>query len=223
MREKSGDDFVLGISGNERTVEVRNREVQESVKIEKQFLDLELLKKRSNSKTFPGWLISEIKQARDKSNFEMALLMQTIYKKYKQYELSEKIILNGWKGKSSLQIIEKPDSFEIITYQKEDQESKPKKVSKHISKAEVNEVLTIINELDKNEKIPTRSIGEFLYKEEWDRVFSNRFEHTNLNYILRLLDYYGIIKYRGGKSIVLKDIKEIQEVSSISKSEVAKN
>ena len=175
-------------------------------------IDLNLLRKRSNAKTFSGWLLGEMKKASNEENLNMAKLIEFIYKKYKTYETSEKIVLNSWKGKSGIKVFVNPDSFDVITHVKKDQDSKPVEVSRNIKKREVNEVIIIINKINNGQKIPTREIGEMFYHEKWNDIFSNRFEHTELNLILRILDYFGIIHYRGGFTLVLKNVREIQEV-----------
>jgi len=184
---------------------------QNIIQIEKPGIDLNLLKKRSNAKTFPGWLIGEIKRNSKAGNLEMVKMLEFIYKKHKELT-SDEIYLQGWKGKSSIQVFVKPESFDVITYQKPDQDEKPRDVTRNIKKEEVNRVLVIINRLNNGEKIPTRKIGEAYYKEDWNKVFANRWEHTELNLILRLLDYYKITHYRGGYTLVLNPIKEIQEI-----------
>ena len=183
-----------------------------SIEIEEKKLDINLLKRKSNSKTFSGLLIGDMKMARDNKNFELAELIQHYYKKYMEFQTREKVILKGWKGKSSLEIIEHPDYFTIITFQKEDKDSEPKEIKRDITKFEVNRIINTINNLNKGKRISTRDIGEFAYKRDWDKIFADRFLHTNLNLILRLLDYYNLTKYRGKYTTVLKPVREIQEV-----------
>ena len=117
------------------------------------------------------------------------------------------------KGKSDIKIIVKPNYFIVITHQKKDQNSKPEEIRIEIPKKEVNLIISCINHLKSDKKkILTREIGEFAYKQPWDDIFSNRSLHTQLNLIFRILDYYNVIKYRGGKTTVLNPIREIQEV-----------
>ncbi|CAK0756661.1 hypothetical protein CCP1ISM_60014 [Azospirillaceae bacterium] len=174
-------------------------------------IDLNLLRKKSNANTFPGWLIGEIRRASKEGKLEMVKALEFIYKKHKELT-SDQVELKCWKGKSSFNVFVKPESFDVVTYQKPEQGAVPREITRNIQKVEVNHVLLIINQLNKGEKIPTRNIGEAYYKEEWDKVFANRFEHTELNLILRLLDYYKITHYRGGYTTVLKPVREIQEV-----------
>lgn len=180
--------------------------------IEIQKLDLSLFRKRGNSHTYAGYLIQKMKEARDQRNFDVALLIQFFYKKFLEFEEHEKVQLKGWKGKSGIQVINKPDYFTIVTYQKEDQDSEPHQVTRDISKMEVNRIIGVINQLNEGKKISTRDIGEKAFKREWDKIFADRFLHTNLNLILRLLDYYGLTHYRGKYTTVIKNCREIQEV-----------
>jgi len=175
-------------------------------------LDLSILKKKSSAKTPAGLILSYAKEFKKKENLEMTILFQELYKKIIAMETSEKVVLKSWKGKSSIQIIEEPSYFIVVTFQKQDQDSLPREVKREIPKLEVNKIIKTISELNKGEKISTRDIGELAYKKNWDDIFSDRFLHTNLNLILRLLDYYEITRYRGKYTTVIKKVKEIQEV-----------
>lgn len=190
----------------------QSKPLEEIEKTSQPKLDLNILKKRSSAKTPSGLILSYAKEFKKKDNLEMTILFQELYKKIISMETREKVILKSWKGKSSIQIIEKPDYFIIITFQKDDQDSIPHEVKREIPKLEVNRIIKTISELNKGEKISTRDIGELAYKRKWENVFSDRLLHTNLNLILRLLDHYEIIRYRGRYTQVIKKIKEIQEV-----------
>lgn len=167
-------------------------------------IDISIFKKHGNSKTYSGYLIQKIKEARDKGNQELVFLINHFYTKYIEFQKSERIWLDGWKGKSSIKVTEGLDKFIIITFQKEDQDSAPKEVKREITKEEVNHILKVILQLNKGEPIHTRAIGEMAYKKDWDTIFADRYLHTQLNLILRLLDFKDLIKYRGGRSLVLK-------------------
>lgn len=173
-------------------------------------IDLSIFRKRGNSKTFPGWLIGKIKQARVDGNMELVILLTELYNKYKQFE-TENVKLKNWKGKSGIKLIVKPNHFIVVEYRKADQDSDPEEVKTEILKEEVNEVITALNQLDEEEPIPTRKIAESVYNKPWKHVFSDRRAHINLTLCLRILDYYKIIKYRAGKSTILDKVKEIQE------------
>ena len=196
-------------------VEIKNKNIDIEKIQPNPNLDLSLFKKKGNSKTFKGWIIIQMNGARKAGNLEMAELLQFIYKKYLEFETSEKVVLKGWKGKSSMQIINSPDYFTVITFQKEDQDQKPHEVKRDITKLEVNRIIKVINELSAlngGKRISTRDIGEKAYKRKWDDIFADRFLHTNLNLILNILQYYKLTSYRGKYTTVIKEAREIQEV-----------
>jgi hypothetical protein len=203
------DDFTI-VTNAKNTKEIRSKPLELIDRTNK--LDMGIFRKKSNANTSCGIILSYAKIFKKQGNLEMALFCQELYKKIYNLQKQEKVILNNWKGKSSLEIIEHPDYFTIITFQKEDKDSEPKEIKRDITKFEVNRIINTINNLNKGKKISTRDIGEFAYKRDWDKIFSDRQLHTNLNLILRLLDYYNLTKYRGRYTIILKPVREIQEV-----------
>ena len=176
-------------------------------KIEREGLDKSIFRKKGNSKTYSGYLIQKLKEARKQNNFDVASLIEHFYKKYREFE-EERIFLKGWKGKSGIKVITHPDKYIIITHQKPDQDSKPREFRREISKEEVNRVILAIEHFNMLEKINTRQIGEFVYKGyTWDEIFADRFKHTQLNLILRLLDYKKMIKYRGRFTTIINKLE----------------
>ena len=187
---------------NKMSKEIFERNVQKEV--HENNIDTSLFRKKSSAKSFRGKLIGYIKKARNEENVVMVQLLSKIYKDYMDFEAISRLALQSWKGKSSIEIIQKPDIFIVITYQKPSQDEEPREIKREIAKEEVNEVIKAINYLNKGEKINTRYIGERVYGKDWDLIFSDRYLHTQLNLILRLLDHYGITHYRGGYTTVLK-------------------
>lgn len=195
----------------------------------------------SQAKTFKGWLQGYINKSRktELSNIELPYVLQQILDKYKEYEkknVMSSVKLDNWKGQDRIRFIEKPDYFEVYTHQKKDQDSLPKETKREITKLEINQVIAAINtskgtidkktketyyktkEIAKNYSIianikQTKS-GENLFpnnKFVWSRFFGNRHLHTNLNLCLRLLDYYKVIRYRAGRSVILNKNFEFQK------------
>ena len=204
----------LGIL-NSAKKELKEKEIE--VYESKRDLDLRIFKKKGNSKTYHGWLIQKIKEARQENNLDVAELLMNCYTKFNEFKEHERVILKGWKGKSGIQIIDYPDYFEVITFQKPNQDEEAIEIKTEITKLEVNRIINVINELNTGEKINTRDIGERAYKREWDKIFADRPLHIQLNLILRILDYYNLTKYRGKYTTVLKPVKEIQELLSLNK------
>ena len=190
-------------------IEKRARQI-ERVETSQSKIDLSLFRKRGKATTYKGYLIQKMKEAKEIGNLELVMLIQHFYKKYLEYETSQEVRLKSWKGKDKIQFIEKPDRFIVITHQKEDQDSPPKDSYREISKEELNNTLKVINRLWQGKKLHSRIIGEALYGQKWETTFSDRFLHTQYNFIMRTLDYLGIIHYRGKFTTLLKQINEIQ-------------
>lgn len=180
-------------------------------------LDIKLLRKRGNERTYRGWLIQRMKDARDQRNFDVCELLQTCFKEYERFETSERVKFESWKGKSGIKIFLQPDKIIVVRYQKRDKDSEVKEIKTEILKADINDVINSINRInklnDKKEKIESSTIASTTYQEEWKDIFSNRSLHIQFTHILGILDYYGLIKYyRSGKVIVLKSVREIQDL-----------
>ena len=181
--------------------------IEPPMQIEKQGLDKNLLKKRGNSKTFLGWILARMQDARKQQNFEIAKLLETIYKKGMEFQTSEKIRLTSWKGKSGIKILEHPDKFICITYQKETPNTEPKEIKKEILKTELNNLIVVLNSFKDKNKIPTSAIAEKYYQTGWKKVFSNRIQHTYLVYMLNILEKKEKIKYsRKGFTTINKNL-----------------
>ena len=178
-------------------------------------LDISLLKKKINAKTFKGYLLQTMKNASKNGNLEMAQVAQHYYKKYLEYEIQEKVTLNSWKGKSGINVLDKPDKIIIERYAKMEPGEKPKKITQEITKQEINKVIIAINKLKDSceNKIPTSKIAEEVYNIKWKALFATRPEHIKLTHILNVLDsHYGVIKYsKRGITQVIKETKELQQ------------
>ena len=65
-------------------------------------IDVKILNKKTNAKTFAGWLIGKTKQARNENNPEVMHLLTSIYEKYMELEkrrlqpVIELEIIEGW-------------------------------------------------------------------------------------------------------------------------------
>ena len=201
-------------------------------------IDTSVFRKKSNSHSFRGWIIGKIKQAKNEENLDVLFMMKEIYNKYLEFETKARINLRGWKGKSSFEVIKKPDSFEVITYQRKDKYSEPKEIKREISKKEVNliyeSICNILNSRGKNtiikEKVSSKDIAreycilsnlnENSYKKplfdkdgfNYDEFFADRFLHIQTNLILRLLDFYGFINYVGRYVQLLDNRPDIQTI-----------
>lgn len=195
----------------------------------------------SEAKTFRGLLISFINKAKkDKlilTKVEARFLLEELLGHYDKFNPSKvEVRLPGWKGKSSIKFIELPDSFDIITYQKPDQDSEAKEIKTNIHKDEINNVIEAVNtcpyRTDKKgnrykhsvdiaerfchvAKIALDKKGNALFPNnlfEYSLFFGDRRLHKNLNLSLRLLDYFKVIRYRGKRSVILNNNFKFQLV-----------
>jgi len=128
-------------------------------------LDNSLFKKKGNSKTFKGYMIQKMKEARNLNNLEMVWTIQHFYKKYLEFEskimvpLVEIEIIEGWKGKDKLNMSMGFNSnFSIIEHRKEKETGEVHDVPHLIPFENVNKILCIINKLKINESIPYRKV-----------------------------------------------------------------
>lgn len=176
-------------------------------------LDLSIFKKRTNAKTPAGIVLNHAKKFRKDGNIEMAMYMQELYKQIYNLEESEKIRLEGWKGKSGLKLIEKPDMIVVEWYKKDDKGEKAKKHTTEIIKEEINKFIIAIEKLNEGKWIESRDLAEEVYKCNWDSlVFANRKRHVKFTQILNVLEYYGYVQYsRAGKVKVISNKQTIQE------------
>lgn len=182
-------------------------------------LDISILRKKGNSKTYKGWLIQRMKEARDSKNFDVCELLQTCFKEYERFETSDKVKFESWRGKSGIRIFNQPDKIIVLRYQKREKEGEPVEIKTEIMKQDINDVIVQINLSNKiesrknNGKIESSLIAECTYKKPWKDIFSDRPLHIQFTHILGVLEYYGLIKYyRSGKVMVLKEVRGVQEL-----------
>jgi len=191
----------------------------------------EITNRETKAKTFDGWLKGCINIARKDKNYELISLYEDMLLKYSEFNptIIAEVKLDKWKGKDKIQFIEKDITFEIVNHQRPNQDEAPVKFIKIITKEEINNVISAVNNCIKkkdkqgNEFCETPSIanefclitglrqnrkGRDLYpdgKFEWQVYFGDRYLHTNLNLCLRLLDHYKVTRYRGKRTWILNN------------------
>lgn len=173
--------------------------------IEEEKIDISIFKKKTNSKTFRGFLIGKIKQARDTENIELVVLLGELYKKFDEYETCEKFRAKQWRGKSGVSYQIEPHTVIAIRFKKSDIGEEPKETRTEMTREEINRVSWAINKLEKEKPITTPLIAELVYRTSWKNVFSDRKKHPLLCEILGYLEYKNEIKYfRSGKVEILE-------------------
>ena len=158
--------------------EVKNRKIESVVS---EGIDFSIFRKKTTSKTPSGLILSYAKEFKKDNNLQIAILFQEVYRKIKDMEMSEKVKIDSWKGKSGIKLIEKPDKFICITYKKADKWETPKEIKKEIYKEDLNKLIIILNSIDEKDKIPTKELAERFYKKDWQSwVYGHRQAHINL-------------------------------------------
>jgi len=215
------------------------REIRNNNKI-----DLSIFKKKGKSKGFKGWYLSRIKPFLKTdpeityTNLELCEIFQEIYRKYIKFDeikSTAQVRIARWRGKSGIKIINHPSKFELISYKKPDKGELPKKITRFVSKKDVNLVIMALNFLKDaptiKEKIKTKEIareycnlsnlketgnGRDLFDKNgfiWELFFGDRHLHPKLVDILNILDYYEVVHYfRSGSVKILKKIIDIQTI-----------
>ncbi len=162
--------------------------------IEEEKIDISIFKKKTSSKTFRGFLIGKIKQARDTSNYELVVLLSELYKRYMSYQV-EPFNPKQWKGKSGVKFIEHPEIVISIRFRKLEPSSEPKEIKMELLRKDINRLIWVLKQQNSMDWMETSNIAEYFYRMEWKNVFSNRKKHIYLVEMLNYLEYRGIIEY----------------------------
>ena len=177
--------------------------------IERQGLNKEIVNKldrKTKANTFSGYLISGMKDARNRGNMETAKFLEAIYEKYKEYhpkKLNTVEIADGWKGKDRPEIYKTfENNFNIIMHQK-DKDGEVKKIEKEIPKENVNRLWQFIQTWEIGETKKCYAFAETLGEDSWREVWKKRTDvyFPKYYYPLKVLEALGLIKYGGSGQI----------------------
>lgn len=170
-------------------------------------LDLSILRKKGNEKTYHGWLIQKIKESRQDNNLEVCELLMTCYKKYNEFKKEfskpiKEIEIEGlWKGKGDLEINNLLFDEDInIRIPMKDKETKEiKYINKIIPRENVNRILCFINKWKVGEVKNCYDFEEPLNLPNWEEVWKKRTKVYFLQYYypIKILEAMKIIKYGG--------------------------
>ncbi|MFA6073954.1 MAG: hypothetical protein WC758_07605 [Candidatus Woesearchaeota archaeon] len=202
------DEPFLSMTGNEKiSKEVKSKEI---ISYSEPKLDLSLLRKQGNSKTYPGMMIQKMKEARAQSNLDVAMLIQYFYKEYIKFERIRNLplikidIIDGWKGKDKINIsIGFENDFLIETHNK-DKETGKISTSKHtIPRENVNRILFFINKWKIGESHECYDFATVIGERDWEEVWKKRMKvyFPCYYYPVKILEKLGVIKYSGRGTI----------------------
>lgn len=184
-----------------------------------------------SSKTFKSFLESKLKHFTKTNNTEYRLMIKGILDAYNHFEMKKRVVdkidLPKFKGKSGIEIIEHPNYFEVISYQKTDEEIK--EVKNHISIQDLKPLINAIEPLQSHKKYKTRYIAQEYIKcanmslNSRGRAFfdengfnfegftGDRKIYLPFNIMLNILKHYEFINYyKSGHIEKLKDKFDLQ-------------
>jgi len=216
---------------------ISNTQVEKIEKLGEKFIEKQnkLLERASTAKSFKTYLEAQLRVIKfhktDLTHEELVQVFENLIQKYKQFESIGISKIDSWKGKSSIQIIKKPDKIIVIKYQRPSKGEDPVPFRTEILKYELNAIITCINQINKKEietkkiaeeycrllKIDRNDNNELLFRGfvfDWDRFFAWRKMHNKLNIILNVLDKEGLISYKGGITKVSEKKLNIQTIFS---------
>ena len=163
--------------------------------------------------------INDSKKGKTYSPKELDLIFSEALRRINEIEEVGISRINSWKGKSGIiRLIKHPDKIIAIRMQKPDKKSKPKEIKIEMSKKEINAVIVSLNNLSEHQPIKTKYIAMMfseildLRHPDWDRFFADRHYHNLLTNILDVMDKENLISYVGGKTKILKNKLELQDI-----------
>lgn len=168
-------------------------------------LDLSVFKKHGNSKTYSGYLIQKMKEARDKGNQEVVQLINHFYQKYIEFhkkeskQLVEIEIIEGWKGIDNIQIFKGfTDDFIIKSHIKDKETSEVTTTTHQIPHERVNTILQVIKRMKLGEKVKCYDFAPYLGFKTWKDLWKERKDYFDLYYYpVKVIEALNIIKYSG--------------------------
>lgn len=168
-------------------------------------IDLSLFRKKGNSKTFPGYCIQKMKEARDSNNQELVQLIQHFYQKYMEFEkeksrpLIEIEIVEGWKGTDRIEVIKGFENDFIIKSHIKDKETGEVTSTTHQIRAEVvNKLFFWIKQWKVQETHKCYDFALYLGYSDWKELWKERKDYFEVYYYpIKVLEALGMIKYSG--------------------------
>ena len=168
----------------------------------------------SKAKTFRGWLLGAIARTKHSGNVEMRIILEEIYNKYNSFQTEEEVEIKRWKGKSSFELIEMPDKYIVVKYQRPARGDEPRPIRTEITRHEMAVLYSVICDLWAEEPLKTKIIAQewsnrMGYRFEglgpfWQQFFTDRRVHNKFTLALGILEKKKKISYVGGLTNLLK-------------------
>ena len=168
-------------------------------------IDVKILNKKTNAKTFAGWLIGKVKQAKNEENPEVMHLLTSIYEKYMELEkrrlqpIIEVEIIEGWKGIDNIELFRGFENDFVIKSHTKNKETGEVTTQTHQIKVErVNTLFFWIKQWKLGETHKCYDFAEKLGYKDWKELWKERKQYFELYYFpIKCLEVMGFIKYGG--------------------------
>ncbi len=185
-------------------VEVLSPRIKEIISYEKPKIDIGLIKRKSNSKTFRGYLNGCIQKAIKDKNRELEFLFKEILNKFNKFYpnkvvLTEIEIVEGWQSIDSLEIFKGFTNDFIIKQHLKDKKTGQVRTTTHqISKIKVNTLLSWIKRWKVGESHKCYDFAINLGYSGWKELWKERKEYFELYYYpIKILEALNLIDYSG--------------------------
>jgi len=184
---------------------IREVKTKSQEHIEEPKLDVKILNKKTNAKTFAGWLIGKVKQAKNEENLEVMHLLTSIYEKYMELEkrrlqpVIELEIIEGWKGIDNIELFRGFENDFVIKSHTKNKETGEVTTQTHQIKVErVNTLFFWIKQWKLGETHKCYDFAEKLGYKDWKELWKERKQYFEKYYHpIKILEKLGIIKYSG--------------------------
>jgi len=185
-------------------------------------------------KSYRSYLENRIIYFRKQGLTETEVILEGLLKAYNHFHpiQTAQVEVEGWHGKSSLEIIKKLNGLTIIKYQRKDKESEPKEIRTEVTKEELISLIEAIKSLQTRlidrDYLETKEIafqycinmnirkdpkGRLMLNEDfWILFFGWRSLHCKMALMLAALEKLNLISYTGGKIRLLNKNISIQLV-----------
>ena len=183
----------------------------EVIRIEREPVDIRLIERKSNSKTFKGYLTGCLAKAVKDRNKELEILFTELINKFKEFypeKIIKVVILQGYKDyeKANPNIWKGIDNNVLIeVWHKKNYETK------EIKKKAINRFIGILQKFPIGEEITCYKIAKELgygmtEKEAWKNLWANRMNEYFPNYyfVCLFLQKIGLIDYKKEGHIIRK-------------------
>ena len=180
----------------------------ETIKVERQAIDIKLIERPTKSKTFRGYLSGMLVKAKNDKNYELEVLLTEILNVFNEFAPNKLIkieIIDGWKGKDKIEVYKGfDDDFRIKEHIKDKETGEVNEHIVEVKKEDLNRMIGLIKGLNFNEPVKCYDIAEKLGYSSWKELWKERQEYFRRYYHpLKCLEAIGLIKY-GGRGIITK-------------------